>query len=76
MPPRVPVRRQIIDDIRARISSGEWPPGTKLPSIAELCVSYECSDTPVKQALTVLQELGLIDGHQGRGNYVAGGSPA
>jgi len=73
MPPRVPYTRQIIADITAKIDSGEWPPGYRLPSIPELAAAYGCSAAPVRVALTQLQGAGLIQGHQGVGNFVAGG---
>jgi GntR family transcriptional regulator len=67
----VPVYRKIIDDIRQQIVTGELRPGDKLPSISQLMEQYECSDTPVKAALGRLQDAGWLEGHQGRGVYVA-----
>jgi GntR family transcriptional regulator len=69
--PAVPVYRKIINDIRQRIDTGQLRPGDKLPSITELMEEYECSDTPVKSALGRLQDAGWVEGHQGRGVYVA-----
>ena len=67
-----PLYRQIIDDIRRRIASGEWPPGTKTPSTRELQRMYDVpSPTTVRQAILILQETGELRGHQGRGVYVA-----
>lgn len=71
MPPRTPFTRQIITTITAKIDSGEWPPGFKLPSIPELAKEYGCSPAPVRVALAELQGAGLIQGHQGVGNFVA-----
>lgn len=69
--PAVPVYRKIINDIRQQIATGQLHPGDKLPSIAQLMGKYECSDTPVKTALGRLQDAGWVEGHQGRGVYVA-----
>lgn len=71
MPPRMPYTRQIINDITEKITTGEWPPDHKLPSIPDLAKAYGCSTAPVRVALTQLQGAGLIEGHQGRGNFVA-----
>lgn len=71
MPPRTPFTRQITTDITAKIESGEWPPGHKLPSIPELAATYGCSTAPVRVALSELQGAGIIQGHQGVGNFVA-----
>jgi DNA-binding GntR family transcriptional regulator len=71
----VPVYRRIIDDIRFQIESGELKPGDKVPSVSELMVAYRCSDTPVKTALRLLQDAGVLQGHQGRGVYVMPAKP-
>lgn len=76
LPPRVPISRRIVDDVRAQIRSGELKPGDRLPSIVGLQALYECSDTPVKSALSTLHTLGLIEGHQGKANFVAKDAPA
>jgi GntR family transcriptional regulator len=68
--PATPIYQQIMADIRTKIASGELKPGDKLPSIAELTVAYECSAEPVKMALRMLNTLGELQGHQGRGVYV------
>jgi DNA-binding GntR family transcriptional regulator len=73
MPPRISFTRQIIADITSRIGSGEWPPGHRLPSIADLAAQYGCSPAPVRVALGELQGAKLIEGRQGVGNFVAGG---
>lgn len=71
--PRVFYRQRIIEDIRAGISSGQLKPGDKLPTQAQLAAQYGCSETPVKQALAILEALGLVEGHQGKGTFVTGG---
>ncbi len=67
----MPVYRKIIDDIKLKIESGELKPGDKVPSVTELMDAYRCSDTPVKTALRLLEDAGVLRGHQGRGVYVA-----
>jgi DNA-binding GntR family transcriptional regulator len=75
-----PFYRQIMTDIRARITAGEWPPGTKLPSTADLVDFYKLrlgSDTltasTVRHAVSLLIEVGELRGQQGLGVYVPGG---
>lgn len=68
--PRTPTYRRIADDIRGKITSGEWPPGHKLPTFAELMAQYEASSTVVRGAMITLDSEGLIEGHQGKGVYV------
>ncbi|TCB91624.1 GntR family transcriptional regulator [Micromonospora zingiberis] len=69
--PAEPVFRRIMRDIEAAIERGELKPGDKLPSTAQLGEQYECSAPTVRQALARLQERGILQGHQGRGVYVA-----
>lgn len=71
MPPRTSFRQRIIDDIRADIASGKLKPGDKLPTYEEFAATYRCSVTPVKEALRILEALGLVEGQQGKGTYVA-----
>lgn len=40
----------LIDHIRAKIASGEWPPGHRLPSRAELMREHGVSLTVVRDA--------------------------
>jgi len=66
-----PKRQIIIAEIRARIDSGEWPVGHRLPSIAQLAQQYECSAEPVRWALDHLTAQGYLDSRQGVGFFVA-----
>ncbi|WP_368051239.1 winged helix-turn-helix domain-containing protein [Micromonospora sp. C28SCA-DRY-2] len=68
--PRVSDRQRIAQDIRDKISSGEYAPGDKLPSLREMIAQYGVSAEPVRSALLILQAEGLIEGHQGKGTYV------
>jgi DNA-binding GntR family transcriptional regulator len=68
--PRVSDRQRIAQDIRDKISSGEYAPGDKLPSLREMTAHYGVSAEPVRSALLILQAEGLIEGHQGKGTYV------
>jgi GntR family transcriptional regulator len=70
MPPRTPAYRQIVQDLRARIEAGDLKQGDRLPTQRELEEQYGCSSQPVKMALTLLSEMGLTEGQQGRGVYV------
>jgi GntR family transcriptional regulator len=73
--PHVPIPttgyREVANDLQARINSGEYPPGTQIPSYAQLAVLYTVSVTTVQRAILVLQAQGVLVGVQGRGVYVA-----
>lgn len=73
-------RRRIMLDVRARIASGEWPPGSQLPSTRELVAFYRATfgtdrlaPSTVRHAISMLIETGELRGQQGLGVFVEGG---
>jgi GntR family transcriptional regulator len=62
--------RQMAEDLASRIRSGEYPPGSKLPSYAELSKLYSIAVTTVQKGIRVLEFQGLVVGVPGRGVYV------
>lgn len=63
--------QRIADDLRARIKSGEYGPGSKLPSRGELRLRHGVrTDRTVDQALALLRGEGLIDTQHGVGSFV------
>lgn len=62
--------QRIYDGIKAQIDSGVLPPGAKLPTKRELAQEYGVSTQPVERALLMLQMDGLVEGRQGKGNFV------
>ena len=63
-----------LNEIRARIQSGEYPPGTKLTT-QEISDSLGISRTPVISAINRLVSLGLVEAIPRRGMVVAKMSP-
>ncbi|TQS70796.1 FadR family transcriptional regulator [Rhodobacteraceae bacterium] len=57
-------------DLRQAISSGEFAPGDKLPSEAQLIRSHGVSRTVVREALAALRLDGLVEPRQGAGVFV------
>jgi len=66
--------QMIINDLSAKISSGDLKPGDRLPSTAELCDQYGVSLTTVRAAINWLKALGMVEGLSGVGVFVAGRS--
>jgi GntR family transcriptional regulator len=62
--------RGIANDIAARIATGEYPPGGKIPSYSQLAKLYSVSISTAQRAVIVLRERGLVVGAQGRGVFV------
>jgi DNA-binding GntR family transcriptional regulator len=63
---------EVAADLRRRIESGEFPPGAKLPSRAELRVHYQVSDTVADKAMMILRLAGMTEVLPGVGVYVRG----
>lgn len=62
--------RMILDDLKAKILKGEYAVGTKLPSERELSEYYHVSRIPVREALKVLSDMGIIEVKRGAGTFV------
>ena len=67
---RESVAEQIFEQLKANIISGELRPGDKLPTEMELCELYGVSRTSVRQAMTNLSSLGLVEARPGGGTFV------
>jgi DNA-binding GntR family transcriptional regulator len=62
--------QRIADDLRARISSGEYPPGSQLPTKAELMARYGVAVNTVERAVDELRKAGIVETLQGAGMFV------
>ena len=62
--------RQLYDQIRSAIQSGEMPDGERLPATRELAGLLGLNRTTVSAAYDLLISDGLISGQVGRGSFV------
>ncbi len=60
----------ITDELRRFIESGLIKPGEKLDTIDQLATQYRVGKSTVREALSQLKALGLIESRQGGGTYV------
>lgn len=67
----LPLYQQLKSLIEDRIASGEWLPGTQVPSERELCEQFQISRITVRLALADLVNEGRLVRTQGRGTFVA-----
>lgn len=65
------IAQRIGSEIEARIASGEWPPGHRIPFEHELVTQYGCARATVGKALTALVRAGLIERRRKAGTFVA-----
>ncbi len=65
-----PMYRQIAEDLRTRIESGELAAGSQLPTELELRDRYNASRNTVRDAIKWLTNLGLVVTRPGQGTFV------
>lgn len=70
MPDQPPYLR-IADVLRERIAAGDWTPGDRLPSRADLGQQYGVGDNVIRRAQELLISVGILEGRAGSGTYVA-----
>jgi DNA-binding FadR family transcriptional regulator len=58
------------DELRRAIVGGEYPPGSKLPSEAQLSEAHGVSRTVVREAIASLRADRLVEARQGAGVFV------
>jgi DNA-binding GntR family transcriptional regulator len=72
--PKVPRGAYLYTDVarelRKRVKDQIYAPGSKLPSMGELCASFGVSAITIRNALRELAQEGLVSGHQGLGVFV------
>ena len=69
-------RKEMMATIRLRVESGDWGPGTRLPSTRELMSEFDVSSATVLSAMQLLEAEGLIENRWGAGRFVRGPEPA
>ncbi|MDF2958403.1 MAG: GntR family transcriptional regulator [Paenibacillus sp.] len=67
-------RRQLVDEVvmqlQKKISSGDIPPGHKIPTEPELMEQFGVGRSTVREAVRVLVHAGLLEKKQGFGTYL------
>src|SRR5215469_740773 len=65
-----PLYRQIAQDLRQKIESGELEPGAKLPNEVEFREEYDASRNTIRDAIKWLTIRGLVETRPGQGTFV------
>ncbi|MFB1047688.1 GntR family transcriptional regulator [Streptomyces chrestomyceticus] len=69
--PEQPPYLAVADRLRQSIANGNWSPGDRLPSRAQLAGEYGVGDNVIRRAQELLIAQGLLEGRAGSGTYVA-----
>jgi GntR family transcriptional regulator len=72
----IPIYRQILDQVRRKISSGQLEPGDALPSVREVALEHAVNPMTISKAYSLLEAEGLLERHRGKPMTVAAQSRA
>ena len=67
----VPIYRQILDQVRRMVASGQLPPGTALPSVRDLALRHTINPMTISRAYSMLETEGLLERNRGKPMTVA-----
>lgn len=65
------VYEQVIDQIKDMIKQGKLTKGDRLPSERSLVEQLQVSRACIREALSALEVIGLVECRQGEGNYIS-----
>lgn len=63
--------RRIVADYSARIRSGDWRPGHRLPNEQAIAADYACARATAGKAMAELVAAGLVERRRKAGSFVA-----
>lgn len=70
------VYEQVADSLIELIKTGELKPGDKLDSVEKLAKSFEVGSSTIREALSGLRTMGLVEMRHGEGTYVNSFDPS
>jgi DNA-binding GntR family transcriptional regulator len=65
-----PAYAQLVRILLRQVATGEFRPGDRLPSEAQLCECYGVSPMTVRRVVNILADRGVVIAEQGRGTFV------
>ncbi|WP_026460334.1 GntR family transcriptional regulator [Schaalia suimastitidis] len=65
-----PIWVQLVETFRKNIASGQWAPGSKIPSVRELAIDAGVNPNTVQRALAELDRDGLTIPERTQGRFV------
>ncbi|BFL73018.1 MULTISPECIES: GntR family transcriptional regulator [Anaerococcus] len=65
-----PIYLQLLEEFKLKISTGQWPAGSKIDSVRNLASTYEVNPNTVQKALVELERAGLTETRRTAGRFV------
>ena len=63
--------QSVLENIKAKLLSGEYSPGSQLPTVNTLSEQLKVSPSSVREAYRILENMGVLEVTQGRGTFVS-----
>ena len=67
----IPIYRQILDQVRRMVASGQLAPGAELPSVRDLALEHAVNPMTISKAYSLLEAEGVLERNRGRPMTVA-----
>jgi GntR family transcriptional regulator len=67
----VPIYRQLVEQVRRMVASGQLAPGTPLPSVRDLALEHTVHHMTISKAYSLLEAEGLLERNRGKPMTVA-----
>jgi GntR family transcriptional regulator len=71
-----PIYRQILEQVRRKVASGQLRPGDALPSVRDVALEHAVNPMTISKAYSLLEGEGLLERHRGKPMTVAAQSRA
>ncbi len=69
-----PLYIALAESLQSKIISGEYPPGSALPSVTDLAEQYHVANMTARQAVGLLVKKGFVSRRHGKGTFVQEGA--
>jgi GntR family transcriptional regulator len=69
----LPVYRQVVQQLKERVASGQLAPDTQLPSVRDLSADLHVNPLTVGKAYQFLERDGFVEFRRGHGTFVCSG---
>ena len=67
----IPIYRQVVEQVRRMVASGQLKPGDDLPSVRELAVEHAVNPMTISKAYSLLEVEGLLVRQRGKPMQIA-----
>ena len=69
----LPIYRQMLQQLKERIASGQLPADTQLPSVRDLSAELHINPLTVGKVYQMLEREGLVEFRRGQGTFITAG---